>query len=57
MDLFETTAYLFTGVLGGLGWSACWGALSPPWALFGMALFGMLTGAGALILIVRGWRP
>lgn len=53
MELFEIVSYLFVGALAGLGWSACWG--SPPviWGLFGMALFGMLTGTGALILTVR----
>ena len=53
MDLFERIAFLFTGTLAGLGWSAIWGALSPPWAIFGMALFGMFTGTISLVLAVR----
>ena len=53
MDLFERIAFLFTGTLAGLGWAAVWGSPPAAWGLFGMSLFGMLTGAGALILIVR----
>jgi hypothetical protein len=53
MDLFERVAFLFTGALAGLGWSACWGSPPAAWGIFGMSLFGMMAGTIALVLIVR----
>ena len=59
MELFEITAFLFTGFLGGLAWSAVWGAMSASWALFGLGMFGTIAAVMGLVLIVRTrrWTP